>query len=72
MITDVVEVVRQNKADNDTVTFRVTNDPKQVISWCRKNFGDRGDGWDFSGGVHKAEVTIWSKKLITMWNLWQK
>lgn len=67
-----VEVVRKNKSDNDKVTFKVTDDPQRVISWCRKNFGDRGDGWDFSGGVHKAEVTIWSKKLITMWNLWQK
>ena len=70
-IVDYVEVIRKNENDHKKVVFKVKGDPKQVISWCRRNFGDRGDGWDFSGG-YKVEVTIWSSKLIMMWELWQE
>ena len=70
-VIDFVDVVRKNSSDAKKVTFKIKGEPKEVIKWCRRNFGDRGDGWDFSGGTKSLEVTIWSKKLITMWELWQ-
>jgi hypothetical protein len=71
-VIDFVDVVRKNSSDSKKVTFKIKGDPKEVIKWCRRNFGDRGDGWDFSGGTKSLEVTIWSSKLITMWELWQE
>jgi hypothetical protein len=71
-VIDFVDVVRKNSSDAKKVTFKIKGDPKEVIKWCRRNFGDRGDGWDFSGGTKSLEVTIWSSKLITMWELWQE
>lgn len=39
--------------------------PDHIIRWCRRNFGNRGEGWDFilasfSGEVH---IAIWDPKL---------
>mgnify|MGYP003350353866 CR=1 FL=1 len=47
-------------------------EPNDYIKWCRRNFGDRGDGWDFTGGGKIVDVLIWSSKLITMWEIWQE
>lgn len=71
-VIEYVDVVRKNTSDHGKVAFKVKGDPKEVIKWCRRNFGDRGDGWDFSGGAKSLEVTIWSSKLITMWEMWQE
>lgn len=67
---EYVDVIRKNQRDTDKVTFVVKGDPTQTIKWCRRNFGDRGDGWDFTAGTRKVEVNIWSTKLITMYELW--
>ena len=53
------------------MTFVIKDDTKEVIKWCRRNFGERGDGWDFTAGRKHVQVTIWSSKLITMWEMWQ-
>lgn len=71
-IIEYVDVVRKNPKDTGKVTFTVKRDPTTVLKWCRRNFGDRGDGWDFSGGTKNIEVTIWSSKLQVMWELWQE
>lgn len=71
-VIEYVDVVRKNASDSKKVTYKIKGDPKEVIKWCRRNFGDRGDGWDFTGGTKSLEVTIWSSKLITMWELWQE
>lgn len=68
---DIVDYVKKNPTDHRKVIFKVKGDPKTVIKWCRRNFGDRGDGWDFSGGSKSLQVIIWSSKLITMWEMWQ-
>lgn len=70
-VIEYVDAVRNNPSDIRKVHFKVKGDKYEVIKWCRRNFGDRGDGWDFSGGNKGLEVTIWSKRLITMWELWQ-
>jgi hypothetical protein len=69
---ECVDVVKNNATDIGKITFKVKGDPITVIKWCRRNFGDRGDGWDFSGTGKKVEVTIWSSKLQVMWELWQE
>lgn len=71
-IIEFVDEIRNNLRDHGNVTFTVKGDPKTVIQWCRRNFGNRGDGWDFNGGVKNIQVTIWSSRLITMWEMWQE
>ena len=71
-IIDYIDEIKVNPNDTGKVTFRIKNDPFPVIKWCRRNFGNRGDGWDFSGAGNKVDVTIWSTKLIVMWELWQE
>jgi hypothetical protein len=44
----------------------------EMIKWCRRNFGTRGDGWDFSGNMQNVEITIWSSRLITMYRMWKE
>ena len=70
-VIEYVDVIRKNPRDTTGVTFTVKGDPKEVISWCRRNFGDRGDGWDFMGGSKHVQITLWSSRLITMWEMWQ-
>lgn len=66
-----VEYEVQNHRDTNKVIFRCKDDPMPVIKWCRRNLGNRGDGWDFSGSAKTVDITIWSSKLITMYELWQ-
>jgi hypothetical protein len=68
---EIVEYECVNTCDSGKVIFRCKDNPLEVIKWCRKNFGNRGDGWDFSGSAKTVDITIWSSKLITMYELWQ-
>jgi hypothetical protein len=68
---EFVEYECLNPRDSNKVIFRCAGDPATVIKWCRRNFGNRGDGWDFSGSDKAVDITIWSTKLITMYELWQ-
>lgn len=69
---EYIDVVRNNASDIYKVSFKVKDDPVTVIKWCRRNFGARGDGWDFSGAGKNVEVIIWSSKLRFMWEMWQE
>lgn len=71
-IIECVDEVKVNPHDHRGMTFVVKGDIKEIIKWCRRNFGNRGDGWDFSGGTKHVQITIWSSRLITMWELWQE
>jgi len=71
-VIDYVDPIRKNHCDHKKLIFKVKGNPIEVISWCRRNFGDRGDGWDFSGSTKSLEVIIWSSRLITMWEMWQE
>lgn len=68
---EIVDVKYNNVRDHSKVIFRCKDDPTKVIKWCRRNFGDRGDGWDFAGAGKNVDIIIWSSKLITMYELWQ-
>lgn len=71
-VIEYVDVIRNNPRDHTGVTFVVKDNSYEVIKWCRRNFGERGDGWDFTGGKKHVQITIWSSRLITMWELWQE
>lgn len=45
-------------------------DPSKIIKWLRKNFGERGLGWDFSISNGCVIVEIIDSKYKTMYNLW--
>jgi hypothetical protein len=71
-IVEYVDEIKINPYDTNKVSFTVKGDPITVLKWCRRNFGNRGDGWDFVGGTRNIQVTIWSSKLKVMWELWQE
>lgn len=71
-IIEYVDVEYKNPRDHTGVTFVVKTDPKETIKWCRRHFGNRGDGWDFTAGTKHVQITIWSSRLITMWTMWQE
>ena len=70
-IVKFVDVQYKNIRDTERKIYRCTENTEQVLRWCRKNFGERGDGWDFAGGYKTLDIMIWSSKLITMYELWQ-
>lgn len=68
---DMIEPIRNNNSDHKEVSFAVYGNSAEIVRWCRRNFGERGDGWDFNGTNKYLEVRLWSSKLIMMWELWQ-
>ena len=71
-VIECIDEVKVNPHDHVGITFTIRDDTKEVIKWCRRNFGNRGDGWDFTAGKKHVQLTIWSKRLITMWMMWQE
>ena len=47
-------------------------DPATVIKWMRRNFGERGNGWDFSysSGSNKLWIELSNARYITMYEMW--
>jgi hypothetical protein len=47
-------------------------DPIQIVKWMRRNFGERGHGWDF--GYSESGRKIWLElrddKIIMMYEMW--
>lgn len=69
-VIEYADLIRKNPRDHNGITTVVKGDPTETIKWCRKNFGERGDGWDFTAGTRHVQLTMWSSKLITMYELW--
>ena len=46
-------------------------DPSNLIKWCRRNFGERGVGWDFTFVAEFVTIEIWDDKYKTMYELWK-
>jgi hypothetical protein len=46
-------------------------DPSVIVKWCRRNFGDRGAGWDFILASGNVTLIIWDDKLKFMYEMWQ-
>jgi hypothetical protein len=47
-------------------------DPREIVKWCRRNFGDRGAGWDFYLTRGCVNIEIWEHKYEVMWKLWKE
>lgn len=45
-------------------------DPSKIVKWLRKNFGERGYGWDFYLIQQSVIIEIWEPKLATMYEMW--
>ena len=41
-------------------------DAVELIRWCRRNFGERGVGWDFTYHRDNVIIEIWNERLLTM------
>ena len=67
-----IDVVRKNNDHMSKRIYACKKDPVTTVKWCRRNFGERGDGWDFSGANKTLNIIIWSSKLITMYEMWQE
>lgn len=50
-----------HKAGND--------DEVTLVKWCRRNFGERGVGWDFTFVGKRVTIDIWYSKFQTMWEI---
>ncbi len=46
-------------------------DPSVIVKWCRRNFGDRGNGWDFLLTSGNITIEIWDDKLKFMYEMWK-
>ena len=46
--------------------------PNEMVKWLRRNFGERGAGWDFMFSNNCVIVTIWKDEFKVMYELWYK
>lgn len=68
-VIEYVDEVKINPCNMAKVTYTIEKDVLDTLKWCRRNFGNRGDGWDFTGNNRKLTITIWSTKLLTMYEI---
>ena len=47
-------------------------DPTVIVKWCRRNFGERGVGWDFLFSSGNVTIVLWNDKFKTMYELWKR
>lgn len=47
-------------------------DPTVIVKWCRRNFGERGVGWDFLFSSGNVIIVLWNDKFKTMYELWKR
>ena len=47
-------------------------DPSIIVKWCRRNFGERGVGWDFLLVSGNVTIILWDDKFKTMYELWKR
>lgn len=68
---DRVEV-RPNKTQYTyDCNFR-KEDPTVIVKWLRRNFGERGNGWDFFMVKGNIIIEIWDDKLKVMYEMWHR
>jgi hypothetical protein len=46
-------------------------DPNAIVKWCRRNFGYRGDGWDFHLISGRVTIEITKDEFKTMYEMWK-
>ena len=49
-------------------------EPAVIVKWLRKNFGERGQGYDFTLNFKSGtvQIEIWDNKLKFMYEMWIK
>lgn len=47
-------------------------DPSVIVKWLRRNFGDRGNGWNFFLNQGTVVIEIWDDKLKVMYEMWHR
>ena len=48
-------------------------DPVTLVKWLRRNFGNRGEGWDFTFlGYGCVKIEIWESRFQTMYEMWKE
>ena len=45
-------------------------DPSVIVKWCRRNFGQRGSGWDFYLNHGRVIIEISDSKYKVMYEMW--
>ena len=45
-------------------------DPSVIVKWCRRNFGQRGSGWDFYLNQGRVIIEISDSKYKVMYEMW--
>ena len=45
-------------------------DPSVIVKWCRRNFGERGNGWDFYLNRGRVIIEIRDDKYKVMYEMW--
>jgi len=46
-------------------------DPSTIVKWCRRNFGQRGAGWDFQLTSGRVTIEITKDEFKTMYEMWK-
>jgi hypothetical protein len=46
-------------------------DPSIIVKWCRRNFGERGKGWDFILNQGRVIIEIREDKYKVMYEMWK-
>jgi hypothetical protein len=46
-------------------------DPSVIVKWCRRNFGERGNGWDFILNQGRVIIEIREHKYKVMYEMWK-
>lgn len=51
---------------------KTKTDPTDIVKWMRRNFGERGNGWDFLyvSRTNRIVVEIVDPKIQTMYEMW--
>lgn len=47
-------------------------DPADIVRWCRRNFGHRGEGWDFYWHGGNVIIEINNTRFQTMYEIWKE
>ena len=46
--------------------------PTDIVRWMRRNFGERGIGWDFTFHSGNVILDIWDHRLQVMWETFKE
>lgn len=70
-VIDRTYMSRGNKVQYVYDCKKKKEDPTVIVKWCRRNFGERGMGWDFLLTSGNVTIVLWDDKFKTMYELWK-